>query len=115
MARFCFTRALIAPDEHHPTLGALARRIQALRLARPSAERGLELKPVRLGERGVRPATEAVEVNALDAGGNPQVLLGYAFAAGRTGAQLEQALRHALATEAAPGLVADPDAGRDAA
>ena len=115
MTRFTFTRALIAPDEHHPTLTALARRIQALRMARPRAERGLQLRSERLGERGVRPAAEACAVHALDLEGNAETLLGYVLISGKTGREIEQILRRALADVAPPALVADPEAGRDAA
>jgi hypothetical protein len=115
-----FTRALMAKDEVYPTVGALARAIEAIRLKQPRDHRGLALKPVTLSPRGAMyPAAAAVEVQSLDLEGNPHHLVGYAIIPGKVGNEAASVLRHALAAaNTAHGggelLVADPDAGREA-
>jgi hypothetical protein len=108
--RFSFTRSVMEKDEAFPTLGSLARRIHRLR-----GDRGVQLVPELLGERGVRPAVQAVTINALDRDGNPHSLIGYAILAEKQGPDAASALQHALDAAAPQGLRLDPEAGRDAA
>ena len=98
-------RYFTSTDIGFADLKGVARHIDRLRQGG-----AVQMTPCTLGSRGCTAPEAAVEINLLDADGNPHKLLGYAILDGLVGNRAAEALRRAMEPKGGRLLALDPDA-----